>query len=155
MALEIERKFLVKSLSFKENSHRELLVQGYLHRSKEKTIRIRINNNSAKLNIKGQTFGIVRNEFEYEIPINDATELISLCDKPIIEKYRYTLDYKGFTWEVDEFCGDNKGLIIAEIELYEENESFEKPDWLGKEVTGDIRYYNSQLSRVPYKNWSI
>jgi adenylate cyclase len=117
-------------------------------------VRVRIAGEQGFLTIKGKTQGISRLEFEYEIPLADAhTLLTELCEKPLIEKYRYLLDYEGFTWEIDEFLGDNAGLIVAEIELKSENQAFVQPDWLGEEVSHDPRYLNANLIRNPYKNW--
>lgn len=153
MAWEIERKFLVKGEGYKVNSSKSYYVQGYLVADKIRTVRVRIADNSAFLTIKGKTAGASRLELEYPIPLSDAEKMLHLCEKPLIEKYRYTLTVNGDIWEVDEFLGENEGLVIAEIELKDENQPFTKPGWLGKEVTGDPRYYNSNLIRFPYKAW--
>ena len=157
MSLEIERKFLVKSNEFQNNSHKKFYIkQGFLNTNKHRTVRIRISDEKAYLTIKGisNNSGISRFEWEKEIPLKEAKQLLLLCEKGIIEKNRYLIKYGLHIFEVDEFLGKNEGLIIAEIELSSENEVFEKPIWLGKEVTGDIKYYNSQLSKKPFTNWS-
>ncbi|HZK28134.1 MAG TPA: CYTH domain-containing protein [Thermoclostridium sp.] len=154
MAVEIERKYLVKDLSFKKLSTGVLYKQGYLSEDSNNTVRIRIIGTKGLLTIKGPTIGISRAEYEYEIPIADAEEMMeSMCLKPVIQKYRYTFKYKGFTWEVDEFLQENNGLIVAEIELKDENHIFTKPDFIGDEVTDDHRYRNSYLALHPYKTW--
>lgn len=157
MSFEIERKFLVKSKDYQRESHKKFYVkQGFLNTNKHRTVRIRISDNTAFLTIKGVSdkSGVSRFEWEKEIPVKDAKQLLSLCEKGIIEKNRYLIKYGNHIFEVDEFLGKNEGLIIAEIELSNENEVFEKPSWLGKEVTGDVKYYNSQLSKKPYDGWS-
>ncbi len=156
--IEIERKFLIVSDKYKEQAYKKTrIVQGFLNTQKERTVRVRIKGKEAYITIKGipNKEGTSRFEWEKKIAVEEAEQLIELCEPNLIEKIRYEIKVGNHIFEVDEFSAENEGLIIAEIELYEENESFEKPDWLGKEVTGDIRYYNSQLSRVPYKNWSI
>src|SRR5690606_1517233 len=127
--------------------------QGYLNRDKARTVRIRIAGEQGFLTVKGATSGATRSEFEYEIPLADAKELLLLCDGPIIEKIRHLFRYKNMTWEVDEFLGDNHGLIVAEIELQNEEQVFEKPEWISAEVTHDSRYYNSNLAVNPYSTW--
>ena len=156
--IEIERKFLIVSDKYKEQAYkRTRIVQGFLNTHKERTVRVRIKGKEAYITIKGisNKEGTSRFEWEKKIAVKEAKQLIELCEPNLIEKIRYEIKVGNHIFEVDEFSAENKGLIIAEIELSEENEGFDKPDWLGKEVTGDIRYYNSQLSRVPYKNWSI
>jgi len=156
--IEIERKFLIVSDKYKEQAYKKTrIVQGFLNTQKERTVRVRIKGKEAYIAIKGisNKEGTSRFEWEKKIAVEEAEQLIELCEPNLIEKIRYENKVGNHIFEVDEFSAENEGLIIAEIELSEENESFEKPDWLGKEVTGDIRYYNSQLSRVPYKNWSI
>lgn len=154
MAKEIERKFLVKDESFKLFSTGVLYRQGYLNRDKERTVRVRVAGELAYITIKGITNGIERLEFEYQIPMKDANELLeTLCVKPLIEKLRYKFVRDGHVWEVDEFIGENEGLIIAEVELKSTDEQVVLPDWVGKEVTGDIRYYNSNLVINPFKAW--
>ena len=156
--IEIERKFLIVSDKYKDQAYKKTrMVQGFLNTNKERTVRVRIKGKEAYIAIKGisNKEGTSRFEWEKKIAVEEAEQLIELCEPNLIEKIRYEIKVGNHIFEVDEFSAENEGLIIAEIELSEENESFEKPDWLGKEVTGDIRYYNSQLSRVPYKNWSI
>ncbi len=155
MPQEIERKFLVEGNFKKDSFAHEKMVQGYLSSEKERTVRVRINGDEACLTIKGisNETGISRFEWEKEIPIEEARELLKLCEPGIIDKTRYYINNGDHTFEVDEFGGDNEGLIIAEIELTSEDEYFSKPEWLGREVTGDKRYYNSSLSKNPYKNW--
>jgi len=154
MAKEIERKFLVKNMSFKEKSTGVLYQQGYLSTDTKASVRIRTAAGKAFLSIKSKRSAMTNLEYEYEIPLDDADEIIrSLCEKPIIKKYRYTLCYEGFTWEIDEFLDDNEGLIIAEIELQSEEERFLKPDFIGEEVTNDFRYLNANLVNHPYKTW--
>lgn len=152
MPLEIERKFLVKGSDWKTQNGKRY-TQGYLNLDKERTVRVRLAGKCCFLTIKGITRGTCRNEFEYEIPENDAGELLKICDGNIIDKIRHTVHYKGIKWEVDEFLGDNEGLMIAEVELTSEDQVFEKPPWLGEEVTGDPRYFNSNLAANPYNTW--
>jgi len=154
MGYEIERKFLVVGKQWKKDGLGILYRQGYLSTQKERTVRVRRIEDSAFLTVKGINIGIRRLEFEYEIPLCDAeTMLNELCKQPIIEKYRYRITYKGFIWEVDEFLGENAGLVIAEIELDNEEQSFERPPWIDKEVSRDARYFNSALSTHPYRSW--
>jgi adenylate cyclase len=154
--LEIERKFLVTSDEFiAEAFAKNHIAQGYLNSHPERTVRIRIKGESGFLTIKGKgnETGTTRFEWETEIALMEAKPLLALCEKGIIEKTRYEIKAGKHVFEVDVFSGDNEGLIIAEIELSEEQESFEKPVWLGKEVTNDQRYYNSYISQNPFKNW--
>jgi adenylate cyclase len=156
MPQEIERKFLVVSNSYKTQSYRQThIIQGYLSNSDKSTVRIRICDDKAFLTIKGKSnsSGTSRYEWEKEIAIAEAEELLLLCNDIVIEKDRYEVTTGDHMYEVDEFLGDNIGLVVAEIELKNESESFFKPDWLGKEVTGDKRFYNVYLSKKPYKNW--
>ncbi len=155
MAIEIERKFLLNGDFRKYIKHSVSIIQGYLSRVAERTVRVRICNKKAYLTIKGKAnkSGLSRYEFETEIPYNEALEILELCEKGIIEKTRHIIEYKGHTFEVDEFSGANKGLVIAEIELSSENETFEKPVWIGEDVTHDIRYSNSYLGVTPYSTW--
>lgn len=154
MAKEIERKFLVKSLEWKEQTEGILYRQGYLNSLKERTVRIRTINEKAFITIKGITVGVSRLEFEYEIPFADAKQMLDeLVEKPIIEKYRYKLKQGDLMWEIDEFLGENEGLIVAEVELKDAQQTFVKPAWLGEEVSSDPRYFNSNLVLNPYKNW--
>lgn len=148
---EIERKFLVKNDSFKEKAiSKERIVQAYLSTDPERTIRVRIKGNWAFLTIKGKTnhLGTTRFEWEKEIEMEEAEQLLLLCLPFPIEKERYLVEHKGFNYEVDIFFGNNQGLILAELELEDENQAFEKPDWLGEEVTGRKEYYNSFLSKI-------
>jgi adenylate cyclase len=154
--IEIERKFLVRSDSFKaEAFNKTRIIQGFLNTDKERTVRVRIKEEKGFLTIKGLSSndGLSRFEWEKEISKTDAEALLQLCEKGIIDKIRHEVKVSNHVFEVDEFFGDNEGLIIAEIELNSENETFEKPDWLGKEVTGQIQYYNSQLSKKPFNTW--
>ncbi|MEO4004027.1 MULTISPECIES: CYTH domain-containing protein [unclassified Flavobacterium] len=153
---EIERKFLVKSEAFiTESHHQNRIVQGYLNSDPERTVRVRIKGEKGFLTVKGigNASGTTRLEWETEIPVSDAETLLPLCEKGVIDKVRYEIRKGNHTFEVDVFSGANEGLIIAEVELQSEDELFEKPDWLGSEVTGDKRYYNAFLSNNPYKHW--
>lgn len=154
--VEIERKFLVTSNTFKSDALRKNhIAQGYLNSEPERTVRARIKGKKGFLTIKGKSSetGISRFEWEKEIPINEAKELLLLCEKGVIEKTRYEIQVGQHLFEVDEFHGENEGLIMAEVELQSESEIFEKPIWLGDEVTQDNRYYNSYLSQHPFKSW--
>lgn len=154
--VEIERKFLVKSEAFKKEAFQKTrITQGFLNTHKERTVRVRLKGEIGFLTVKGKssTDGLSRFEWEKEISHTEAESLLNLCEKGIIDKIRYEIKVGFHIFEVDEFFGDNEGLIIAEVELNTKNETFSKPDWLGEEVTGDIKYYNSQLSKHPYKNW--
>ncbi|MBW1637428.1 MAG: CYTH domain-containing protein [Deltaproteobacteria bacterium] len=154
MSTEIEKKFLVTSEKWRGLAPGKHYSQGYLSREKETTVRVRIINDQGFITVKGAVKGETRPEFEYEIPLQDARELLSkLCHKPLIEKTRYKIPFGEFIWEVDEFAGENKGLIFAEIELNYEGQEFSKPDWIGEEVTGDPRYYNASLVTNPYRDW--
>ena len=155
MATEIERKFLILNQDWQEYTKSELhIVQGYLATNEFSSTRIRIQNDKANINIKSATLGITRTEFEYSIPVGDARLMLEdLCIKPVIEKTRFTVEHMGHTWEIDVFSGDNEGLIVAEIELSSPDEAFEKPSWIGEEVSNDARYYNACLVNNPYKNW--
>lgn len=153
MPTEIERKFLVTGTKWRQGDSMRL-YQGYLSRAKERTVRVRLAGEKAFLTIKGISKGASRAEFEYEIPVVDAEQLLKLCDGPLIEKVRHVVVYKGLKWEVDEFFGENTGLVVAEVELEREDQPFEKPDWVGQEVTHDPRYFNSSLAINPYRTWS-
>ena len=156
MGLEIERKFLVKNNSFKEVAFsKKYIQQGFLNSDKERTVRVRIIEENAFLTIKGKSnkAGTVRFEWEKEISLKEAKDLMLLTEKTTIEKYRYFVKSENHIYEVDVNLGENSGLIIAEIELTNEHEKFIKPNWLGEEVTGDVKYYNSALSNFPYKLW--
>ncbi|MEL4308832.1 CYTH domain-containing protein [Joostella sp. CR20] len=154
--IEIERKFLVASDEFKkEASKKERIVQGFLNKDPERTVRVRIKGEKGYITVKGisNETGTSRFEWEKEITTNEAESLLNICEKGIIDKYRYEVIVGKHTFEVDEFFGDNQGLIIAEVELSSEEETFEKPKWLAEEVTGNPAYYNSQLSIKPFKDW--
>lgn len=155
MAEEIERKFLVRDDSWRDQVERSMhQLQGYLGSAESCSIRIRISDEQASLNIKSATLGITRREYDYPIPVNEAREILDqLCIKPIIEKTRHIVRVGGHVWEIDEFAGDNNGLIVAEVELSSADETFEKPAWAGKEVSDDPRYYNVCLVSNPYKDW--
>ena len=152
MATEIERKFLVQGTQWR-NEAGTRIKQGYLNRDKARTVRVRVRGDQAFLTVKGLTQGASRAEFEYEIPLADAEELLKLSDGPLIEKTRYVVVHDGSKWEVDEFQGDNSDLVVAEIELQSKDEQFSRPPWLGREVTDDDRYYNSSLASHPYSDW--
>jgi adenylate cyclase len=152
MAVEIERKFLVSGNGWR-SSDVVLIRQGYLNRDKSRTVRVRTAGDRAYLTIKGVSVGASRAEFEYEIPMADAQELLRLCEGPIIEKKRHIVVHDGMRWEIDEFFGDNDGLVVAEIELENADQDVALPEWVGKEVTEDPRYFNSSLARTPYKAW--
>ena len=153
MAVEIERKFLVRE-GFKPDGELKIrMVQAYLCTDPQRTVRVRIAGEKAYLTIKGRIQGISRPEFEYEIPLPDAEELLALTVYPAIYKVRHLIDAFGKKWEVDVFEGANAGLIIAEIELSDAGEQVKLPDWVGEEVSGDMRFHNSQLAQNPFKNW--
>jgi adenylate cyclase len=155
--IEIERKFLVTSDLFKEEAFsRNRIKQGYLSSIPERTVRVRIKAERAYITIKGASneTGMSRFEWEKEIPVTEAEKLLLLCEKGVIDKTRFEVKVGSHTYEIDEFYDENKGLVIAEIELQSESENFIKPNWLGKEVTNDNRYYNSNLSNNPFVNWS-
>ena len=154
--IEIERKFLVQSNAFKSEAFKQTrIVQGFLSTDKKRTVRVRLKGDIGFLTIKGESSknGLSRFEWEKEIPINETESLLKLCKKGIIDKIRYEVKADKHTFEVDEFFGKNEGLIVAEVELNNETESFTKPQWLGEEVTGDAKYYNSQLSKNPFCKW--
>jgi CYTH domain-containing protein len=153
MGQEIERKFLVTNDGWREGAEGTLYRQGYLAKDADRTVRVRVAGTQAYLTIKGRTKGTSRAEYEYEIPLKDAEELLDLCEGPLVEKTRHKIQHAGRTWEVDVFHGDNDGLIMAEVELEREDVHVEMPGWAGKEVSGDARYYNSSLSKKPYKTW--
>ena len=154
MGIEIERKFLLTGTTWKNLAPGTSYRQGYLNSIKERTVRVRTIDDKGFLTIKGISVGATRVEYEYEIPFDDAENLLNeLCEKPIIEKNRYKITHGGFVWEVDEFFGENEGLVVAEIELESEDQTFEKPEWVGVEVTGDPRYFNSNLIKNPFLKW--
>ncbi|WP_159018892.1 CYTH domain-containing protein [Algibacter sp. L3A6] len=154
--IEIERKFLVKSEAFKDEAFKQTRIsQGFLNTDKARTVRVRLKGEQGFITIKGASSesGLSRFEWEKEIPKQEAEALLELCEPSIIDKTRYEIKLGQHIYEVDEFYGDNFGLIVAEIELNTETETYIKPDWLGNEVTGDVKYYNSQLSKKPFKSW--
>lgn len=154
MGVEIERKFLLAGDGWRALGQPVLLRQGYLSSQRERVVRVRIEGGQAMLTIKGQSVGASRGEWEYPIPLHDAAELLdTLCEQPLIEKYRTRVTLGAHVWEVDEFLGANQGLVVAEIELQSEDETFDKPEWVGQEVTDDARYFNSSLIRNPYTRW--
>jgi len=155
--LEIERKYVVISEDFKkEATAKSFISQGFLSSHPDRVVRVRIRGEQGFLTVKGRSSedGTTRFEWESEIPKNEAEALLKLCEPGVVEKNRYVIPVGNHTFEVDEFLGENEGLVIAEVELSEANEAFEKPSWLGDEVTGDVRYYNSELSKKPYKQWN-
>jgi adenylate cyclase len=152
MAKEIERKFLLKG-GYWPRENRITCRQGYLNSVKERTVRVRIMGDKCYLTIKGISLGATRQEFEYELPSRDAEQLLALCEKPLIEKNRYRVKQGDLIWEIDEFSGENQGLVVAEVELSREDQEFPKPDWIGEEVTGDPRYFNANLVKNPYTKW--
>ena len=155
MAREIERKFLVAGEFRQDATDSFRLVQGYISADPDRTVRVRIKGDQGYLTIKGQSSadGLSRYEWEKEIPVEEARELMDLCGPGVIDKTRYLVPCGGHTFDVDEFYGLNQGLVLAEIELEDEREAFQKPSWLGEEVTGDIRYYNSMLMKCPFTEW--
>ncbi|MCA1854883.1 CYTH domain-containing protein [Massilia oculi] len=155
MGIEIERKFLPSGEAWRQLGEPVLLRQGYLCSDPMRTVRVRIEGDAGVLTIKSKGTGVSRGEWEYPIPLSEAQELLdNLCERPLVEKYRRRIAHAGFTWEVDEFLGENAGLVVAEIELPSEDAVFDKPDWIGAEVSGDPRYYNASLIRFPYSQWS-
>ncbi|WP_225036098.1 CYTH domain-containing protein [Winogradskyella sp. SM1960] len=154
--IEIERKFLVNSEAFKTEAYNSYAIkQGFLNSDKERTVRVRLKKEVGYITVKGKSTsnGLSRFEWEKEITITEAESLLKLCEQGLIDKTRYEVKLGNHTFEIDEFYGDNEGLVIAEVELNSESESFKRPNWLGKEVTGDPKYYNSQLSKKPYNKW--
>ncbi|WP_031434857.1 CYTH domain-containing protein [Methylomarinum vadi] len=157
MPLEIEHKFLLANDEWRQHIKKSVYYkQGYLSSTKQNSIRIRISDTHAWINIKSAVIGTHRLEYEYEIPLSEANEILEqLCHKPLIEKKRHFVAQDKHTWEIDEFLGANQGLVVAEIELSSLDEEFHKPSWLGKEVTHDLRYYNNNLCKFPYRDWPI
>lgn len=154
MGIEIERKFLLSSDAWRTGAHGTLYRQGYLAVEKNRTVRVRRVGTKGFITVKGISTGASRAEYEYEIPATDADAMLdSLCLRPLIEKTRYCVTHRGFTWEIDEFHGENEGLVLAEIELASEDQPFDLPSWAGKEVTEDARYYNSRLVNRPFSQW--
>ncbi|OEK09578.1 adenylate cyclase [Flavivirga aquatica] len=154
--IEIERKFLITSEVFKQEAFKETrIIQGFLNTDKARTVRIRLKGDVGYISVKGKSTdnGLSRFEWEKEISKSEAEALLKLCEKGVIDKIRYEVKQDHHIFEVDEFFGDNQGLIVAEVELKHENEAFNKPDWLGEEVTGQVKYYNSKLSKQPYMSW--
>lgn len=153
MGVEIERKFLVRNDRWRDLAPGELYRQGYIP-TLESTVRIRVIRDRGFITIKGRTQGIARAEYEYEIPLNDATQMLdTLCKPPLIEKYRHKIEFNGLVWEVDEFLGENRGLTIAEVELESADQAIDLPDWIGEDVSHDPRYYNSNLTKHPFTTW--
>ena len=154
MAKEIERKYLVKGNDWKKLSQGQFYCQGYIATEGKQTVRIRIVGEQGYLTLKGESIGQTRSEFEYPIPIADAREILdTLCDRPLIEKIRYKIPQGNLIWEVDEFLGENAGLIIAEVELTDENQEIELPEWIDRQVTAP-KYYNANLAKHPYSQWT-
>ena len=154
MGKEIERKYLIKDDIWRKDASGTTYRQGYLSTVKERTVRVRTIDDKGFLTIKGITIGATRREYEYEIPMADANEMLDeLCEKPIIEKTRFKISHAGLTWEIDEFAGVNQGLIVAEVELESEDQNIDFPPWVGEEVSGDPRYFNSNLIANPFANW--
>ncbi|MFT3992552.1 MAG: CYTH domain-containing protein [Luteolibacter sp.] len=153
MAIEIERKFLVANDGWRGGTEGTRFSQGYLTNDPDRTVRVRVAGEKAFLTIKGRSQGISRAEFEYEIPVAEAVELLGMCLPTVIDKTRYVVEFSGLAWEVDVFHGENDGLIVAEVELDDENTVPDLPPWIGAEVSGDPRYFNSRLSRTPYRDW--
>jgi len=155
MAKEIERKYLINLSLWAPQNEGTHFKQGYLNAQKERVVRVRIEGTKAKLTIKGITTGVTRAEFEYLIPVEDASILLdNLCEQPLIDKHRHKEVHGGKTWEIDVFHGDNEGLVVAEVELTSENEKIEFPAWIKEEVSSDPRYFNSNLLKHPFKNWT-
>ncbi len=154
MGIEIERKFLVIGEDWKRGATPQHIGQGYLNRDKQRTVRVRIAGEKAWMTVKGVSQGAIRPEFEYPIPLEDASQLLKLCEGSPVEKFRWRVPQGGLVWEVDEFIGDNAGLVVAELELSAEDQQFDKPAWVGLEVTGDARYFNSSLAGRPYRDWT-
>ncbi len=153
MGQEIEHKFLVVGFEWKEGAVGVLYRQGYLSTHPERTVRVRIAGDLAYLTVKGASAGTVRSEYEYKVPLADANEMLLLCEKPLIEKRRYRVEHQGLVWEVDEFLGENEGLIVAEVELEREGQCIAKPPWVGEDVSDKVEYYNSSLVLRPYREW--
>ena len=154
MGKEIERKFLVKKGMWRPGGKGNLYRQGYLSTVKERVVRVRVTGDKGFLTIKGVTVGFSRLEFEYEIPLRDAHQMLdTLCERPLIEKTRYWVEHEGLIWEIDVFLEDNEGLLLAEVELESETQQFNLPDWVGEEVSEDPRYFNANLVKNPFRLW--
>ena len=152
MAAEIERKFLVMGDDWRD-APSTYFCQGYLNRDKHRTVRVRIAGDTAMLTVKGLTTGASREEYEYSVPLEDATAMLKLCEGPVVEKNRYVIKHRGLDWEVDEFLGDNTGLIVAEVELESEQQEIVPPKWVSDEITDDPKFFHSNLSTRPYNTW--
>ena len=153
MGIEIERKFLVEGDAWRVGASPSRIVQGFLSRDPERIVRVRLRDGEAFLTIKGKGSGLARVEVEVAIPAEEARQLLPLCLPPLIEKTRHLVTWAGHLWEIDEFYGDNAGLVVAEVELAAEDEIFERPPWLGREVSADVRYSNAALSERPWRDW--
>jgi CYTH domain-containing protein len=153
MGIEIERKFLVEGDAWRVGASPSRIVQGFLSRDPERIVRVRLRDGEAFLTIKGKGSGLARVEVEVAIPAEEARQLLPLCLPPLIEKTRHLVTWAGHLWEIDEFFGDNAGLVVAEVELAAEDEIFERPPWLGREVSEDFRYSNAALSERPWRDW--
>ena len=154
MGIEIERKFRVVGDDWRRNAVGTPIRQGYLSSAPERSVRVRLEGERGLITVKGLSTGATRAEYEYEIPADDAREMLErLCEKPLLEKTRWTIEHEGRTWQVDEFRGENAGLVVAELELERESEAFARPTWAGREVTGDTGYYNVNLVRRPFRSW--
>lgn len=154
MSREIERKFLLRSDAWRSRAAGVVYRQGYLSTVPERTVRVRVAGDHAFLTVKGRTIRHSRLEFEYPVPLVDAEQMLALCEGPLVEKTRYEIPHAGKTWQVDEYQGDNRGLILAEVELISEDETVEIPEWIGDEVSDDPRYYNSNLAKRPFASWA-
>ena len=155
MGIEIERKYLVKGAAWKKDAKGQFYQQGYLSSHPERTVRVRRAEDKGYLTIKGKSSGASRAEYEYEIPLPDAIELLrDLCEQPILDKFRYRIAYEGLVWEVDEFQGENSGLVVAEVEVADEHQDLVLPAWVDREVTTESNYYNSQLVKHPFSKWN-
>lgn len=154
MTVEIERKFLLRGDGWRGLAPGRHYRQGYLSTEAERTVRVRVIEDRGYLTIKGKTVGATRAEYEYVIPVEDAHAMLdNLCKRPLIEKTRYRIEHRGMVWEVDEFAGENAGLLLAEVELESEDQAIDLPDWIGEEVTGEQRYYNANLIASPFSQW--
>lgn len=155
MGTEIERKFLVKGAGWRSLAQGVVYRQGYITASPDRTVRVRVAGDQGYLTLKGASQGISRSEYEYAIPLQDATEMLDqLCQRPLIEKTRYRIPWGDVVWEVDEFAGENQGLIMAEVELTDPDQTVTLPEWIGAEVSADPRYFNANLARHPFRNWA-
>ncbi|SOD99054.1 CYTH domain-containing protein [Spirosoma fluviale] len=156
MGIEIERKYLVKGNDWKKPEKGQLYQQGYLSSHPDRTVRVRTVNDKGYLTIKGKTVGASRSEYEYPIPYADAQAMLDqLCEKPVITKIRYRIDHEGLVWEIDEFQGENLGLVVAEVELTDEQQTVVLPDWVDREVTAEAPYYNANLIKHPFSQWDM